>query len=43
MGLKVKVQNICRVKNKALSHVPGYEQFEPIDKDVRKSLITFFE
>jgi hypothetical protein len=43
MGLKVKVHNPYRVSNQSISCVPGYGQFEFLDMDVRKSLLTFYE
>ena len=39
LGLVVKVHKLSRVKNYVLSRVPGYGQFEQLDKELTEDLI----
>ena len=44
MGLKVKVHNLCRVKKtKYLVVSPVMDNYEQLDNDGRKNLITIFK
>ena len=44
MSLKVKVHNLCRVnKTKILAVSPVMDNYEQLDKDGQKNLITIFD